>query len=98
MMIDVYSRGPQAMRHHLSTGNGHGEPDVGGLEGGTIIRTITGDTNPSGTATTTNVTEVINMLVKVIPFSLGVLREKGVVKKQDGEGMDTYRTGSPVPN
>ena len=37
---------------------------------------VTASGRPSGTATMTNVTEMIRIFVKAIPFSLGVLQEE----------------------
>jgi len=60
---------------------------------------VTASGRPSGTVTTTKVTEMIKMFVKVIPFSLGALREEQrFVKKTETTRGSAYRTGSPVPN
>ena len=58
---------------------------------------VTARGRPSGTAATTNVTEMISIWVKAMPFSLAVLRNQ---VRADIETMRTndYRAGSPVPN
>jgi len=58
---------------------------------------VTAKGRPSGTATTTNVTEMIKML-EAIPFLLGVLRGVGGHKKHDGERTDTHHARSQLPN
>jgi len=53
--VVVHENNVRSLLSKLSTSNTHGEPDVGGLEGGAVVRNITSDTN-----NLTDVTEGFN--------------------------------------